>query len=130
MPVHGIVLDNNSPYTGHVEIGFVHIYAASYGYGVYTLGTNRFNATHVVSENNLGGYYFGNGAHGVIAALESRANGRNPDSYAGSGIVYLADIVVDNGTIWQLTGTMRVYRYSPSQDFSGYAVQIKEVATS
>lgn len=125
MPVHGVVLDNNSPYTGHVEIGLVHIYAVSYGYGIYTLGTNRFNATHVVSENNLGGYYFGNGAHGVIAALESRANGRKPDSYAGSGIVYLADIVVDNGNIWQLTGTMRVYRYSPSQDFSGYAVQIK-----
>nr|UVM86122.1 MAG: pectate lyase superfamily protein [Bacteriophage sp.] len=125
MPVHGIVLDNASPYTGHVEIGLVHIYAISYGYGVYTLGTNRFNATHVVSENNLGGYYFGSGAHGVVSIAESRANGRMPDSYAGSAITPLPDVVIDNGTIWQITGTFRVYRYSPSQDLADYAIQVK-----
>lgn len=125
MPVHGVVLDNNRPYAGHVEIGLVHIYAVGYGYGLYTLGVNRFNATHAISENNLGGYYFGNGAHGVISSLESRANGRYPDSYSGSSITNLPDIVVDNGTIWQLTGIMRVYRYAPSADLADYAIQIK-----
>ncbi|EKT4541552.1 hypothetical protein QEM15_003761 [Pseudomonas putida] len=122
--VDGLVLDNSPPYTGHAEIGLVHMYANSYGYGVRTRGVNRFNVKHVVSENSRGGYYLGDGAHGVIGILESRANGRFPDSYAGASFTPLPDIVVDNGNIWQLTGQMRVYRYSPSQDLPDYAVQI------
>lgn len=123
-PVNGLVLDNSGQYTGHAELGHVHIYGCSYGYGVVTKGTNRFNARHVTSENNLGGFYFGNGAHGMIAIGESRANGRWPDSYEGSTITPLPDVVVDNGDIWQLTGQMRIYRYSPSRDLAGASVQI------
>ncbi|MFK3820476.1 glycosyl hydrolase family 28-related protein [Pseudomonas sp. NPDC089407] len=122
--VDGLVLDNSPPYTGHAEIGFVHVYANSYGFGVRTRGVNRFNVGHIVVENSCGGYYFGEGAHGVIGILESRANGRAPDAFAGSRFLVKPDIVVDNGKIWQLTGQMRVYRYRPSQDLHDYAVQI------
>lgn len=122
--VDGLVLDNSPPYSGHAEIGFVHMYANYYGYGIRTRGVNRFNVGHVVSENSRGGYNLGDGAHGVIGILESRANGRVPDAYAGSSFTPLPDIVVNNGNIWQLTGQMRVYRYTPSQDLADYAVKI------
>ncbi|EKT4543537.1 hypothetical protein QEM15_005808, partial [Pseudomonas putida] len=78
----------------------------------------------MVSENSRGGYHLGDGAHGVIGILESRSNGRVPDAYAGPSFTPLPDIVVNNGNIWQLTGQVRVYRYSPSQDLADYAVKI------
>ncbi|WP_054889153.1 hypothetical protein [Pseudomonas sp. NBRC 111118] len=120
----GLMLDNVSPFTGHVELGMVHIYAVSYNYGVYTRGVNRFNARHVVSENSLGGFYFGDGAHGVGSIIEARANGRYPDSYIGSAISGLRDVYVDNGTIWNLNLTIKSYRYLPSRDYSGFLVDV------
>ncbi|ULL02833.1 hypothetical protein JNO42_14755 [Pseudomonas putida] len=122
--IDGFVLDNSPPFTGHAELGFVHLYANNYGYGVRTRGVNRFNVGHVVSENSRGGYYFGEGAHGVIGILESRANGRAPDSFEGPDFEPKPDVVVNNGHIWQLTGQMRVYRYRPSRDLADYSIQI------
>lgn len=120
----GLMLDNSGVYTGHAEIGFIHMYANCYNYGVYTLGTNRFNARHIVSENSLGGFYFGPGAHGVGAIIESRANGRMPDAYAGSSIVGLKDIHLDNANTLRMSISAKVDRYSPSRDFSGAFVEI------
>lgn len=124
MKCTGLMLDNVSPYTGHVELGMVHIYAVSYNYGVYTRGVNRFNARHVVSENSLGGFYFGDGAHGVASIVEARTNGRMPESYTGSSITQLKDVHVDNGTIWNLSLVIKSYRYSPSRDFADFLVDI------
>lgn len=123
-PVHGLVLDNTSPFTGHAEIGFIHMYANSYGFGVKTLGVNRFNARHIVSENSLGGYHFDGPTHGVVAIAEARANGRYPDAYSGSAIVGLPDMILDNGTTFNLNINLKSARYSPSKDFSGYLIQI------
>ncbi|WP_312293279.1 hypothetical protein [Atlantibacter hermannii] len=121
---HGVVLDNQSPYTGHVDINYIHIYAVYYGYGFKTLGVNRFNARHVCVDNSLGGYWFTNGAHGVVAIAEARACGRMPDNYTGSSISPLRDMLLDNGTIWTLNITIKAQRYLPSVDDSGYQISI------
>lgn len=120
----GLMLDNKAPYTGHAELGLVHIYAVSYNYAVYTKGTNRFNARHVVGENSLGGFYFGDGAHGIASIVEARANGRMPDAYTGTEITQLKDVDLDNGSIWNLNLTIKSYRYRPSRNFDGYLVDI------
>ncbi|KUW20204.1 hypothetical protein AWF58_26425 [Escherichia coli] len=123
-PCHGIVLDNQSPYTGHVDINYIHVYAAYYGYGFKTLGVNRFNARHVCVDNSLGGYWFTNGAHGVVAIAEARACGRMPDNYTGDSISPLRDMLLDNGTIWTLNINIKAQRYSPSIDDDGYQIAI------
>ncbi|ENZ4543601.1 MULTISPECIES: glycosyl hydrolase family 28-related protein [Escherichia] len=123
-PCHGIVLDNQSPYTGHVDINYIHVYAVYYGYGFKTLGVNRFNARHVCVDNSLGGYWFTNGAHGVVAIAEARACGRMPDNYTGDSISPLRDMLLDNGTIWTLNINIKAQRYSPSIDDDGYQIAI------
>lgn len=123
-PCHGFVLDNNRPYQGHAEIDFVHMYAVSYGYGVKTLGVNRFNAQHVAVDNSLGGFFFSSGTHGMIGIAESRGNGRYPTNFAGTMPV-LPDFVIDNGANWGLEGQLRVSRYSPSRDLTGASVQVR-----
>ncbi|EJU8318965.1 hypothetical protein N5S36_005174, partial [Escherichia coli] len=121
---HGIVLDNQSPYTGHVDINYIHVYAVYYGYGFKTLGVNRFNARHVCVDNSLGGYWFTNGAHGVVAIAEARACGRMPDNYTGDSISPLRDMLLDNGKIWTLNINIKAQRYSPSIDDDGYQIAI------
>lgn len=116
----GIVLDETSPYDGHCELGFVHIYAVYYGYGIRTRGVCRIKAEHLVSENNRGGARFQDGAWGVVSILEVHANGRIPPEYkasiAGSPpLPPLEGCLCESSWGMQISG-LHVQRNGPSQD--------------
>lgn len=116
----GIVLDETSPYDGHCELGFVHIYGVYYGYGLRTRGVCRIKAEHIVSENNRGGARFQDGAWGVVSILEVHANGRRPPEYnailAGEAAQPPLEGCLCEST-WglQIPG-LHVQRNAPSQD--------------
>tara|TARA_R110002153_G_scaffold56517_1_gene156166 strand:- start:19 stop:1770 length:1752 start_codon:yes stop_codon:yes gene_type:complete len=124
-PCSGIVLDDDGPYNGHAEIGFAHIYAVAYGYGVVTKGVNRLNAAHLVCENSRGGLHCSDGANGVISILELRANGRQPGGYVGSQNKGLEDLLLDNGQVWGMNITTKVYRYGSSNNSEVPLVDIR-----
>lgn len=116
----GIVLDETSPYDGHCELGFVHIYGVYYGYGIRTRGVCRIKAEHLVSENNRGGARFQDGAWGVVSILEVHANGRIPPEYkasiAGSPpLPPLEGCLCESSWGMQISG-LHVQRNGPSQD--------------
>ncbi|TNJ65474.1 hypothetical protein FE784_14740 [Paenibacillus hemerocallicola] len=116
----GIVLDETSPYDGHCELGFVHIYGVYYGYGIRTRGVCRIKAEHLVSENNRGGARFQDGAWGVVSILEVHANGRIPPEYktaiAGAPpLPPLEGCLCESSWGMQISG-LHVQRNGPSQD--------------
>lgn len=113
--VDGIVADNANGYQGHGEWGLIHPYATSFGYGFRTRGVNRLNARHLATDNCRGGFHFADGTHGLVSIAESRANGRKPAGYFGTGVPPLYDMLLDNGTIWNLNIKIKVARYLPSQ---------------
>ncbi|TMV45001.1 hypothetical protein FE783_30490 [Paenibacillus mesophilus] len=116
----GVVLDETSPYDGHCELGFVHIYGVYYGYGIRTRGVCRIKAEHLVSENNRGGARFQDGAWGVVSILEVHANGRIPPEYKASisgspPLPPLEGCLCESSWGMQISG-LHVQRNGPSQD--------------
>lgn len=87
-PVDVMVSDEVSPYNGHHEFGFMHLYGNLNGLGYRTRNTGRLKGQHMVCENCRGGAYFDSRVWGGISMLECHSNGREPSTLAGTLSTY------------------------------------------
>ncbi|MGE8398107.1 MAG: hypothetical protein ACN6NT_10940, partial [Comamonas sp.] len=83
-PVCVMVSDEVTPYHGHHEFGFMHLYGNLSGWAYRGANTGRLKGNHMVCENARGGAWFPSRAWGGIAMLECHNNQREPSSLAGT----------------------------------------------
>lgn len=83
-PVCVMVSDEVSPYHGHHEFGFMHLYGNLSGWAYRGANTGRLKGNHMVCENARGGAWFPSRVWGGIAMLECHNNQREPSELAGT----------------------------------------------